>query len=140
MRNKIFSILILCMVFIFSVNVAFANQPYRWFEEEILVTTGKFFSHFEGKEGDRLSPVKLTCPYGTYFRVEGDCKIKIEIYKAPKSWREIAPNFSEHPRYLITVIDSENKCPLLEEGEYIFKVRGVPGKTITFVFGPRSKY
>jgi hypothetical protein len=137
MKNKIFFVLILCFIFIFSINVAFANQPYRWFEEETIVYTNKFFSHFEKEEGDKLSPVKLTCSYGTYFRLEGDCKV--EIYKAPKSWREIAPNFSEHAEYLMMVIDSEKICPLLEEGEYIFKVSGGSGEILTFVFGPRSK-
>lgn len=141
MRNKIFFVLILCMVFIFFVNVAFANQPYRWFEEEILVTTNKFFSHFEKKEGDKLSPVKLLNFHGTYFRVENMGSCQVEIYKAPKSWREIAPNFSEHTEYLMMTVDSEDICPLLEEGEYIFKVSGGGGSVeiITFVFGPRQK-
>lgn len=110
-------------------------QAYRWFEEERTIDN-RFFLHVNLKSGDdRLFPIVLN--YETFFRMEEiPSGAKVEIYKSPKSWEDISWDLSQGS--LVSVVTSDDVCPLLEKGEYIFKTISNSSNEVTYVFGPKK--
>jgi hypothetical protein len=112
-------------------------QAYNWFEEERTISN-RFFLHLQIKTGDKLSPIVL--PYETFFRMEETPKgVVVEIYKSPTgNWEDISWDLSQGE--LVSIVKSDDVCPLLEKGEYVFKTtNNISGdKETNFVFGPKT--
>ena len=131
MKKTIFLVVLVVVTLACALRV----QAYRWFDEERVINN-RFFLHCQLDSGDKLSPIVL--PYNTYFRTEeipDGCRI--EIYKSPTGrWEDISWDLSQGS--LVSVVTSDDVCPLLEKGEYIFKTISTDEEEVTFVFGPKK--